>query len=50
MTRGFLVDTHRLTVTAIVGLILEHRKNERIANAVANKEMLLVGDIFVPTQ
>ena len=34
-TQGFFADTHRLTVKAILRLILEHRTNERIANAVA---------------
>ena len=44
-TQGFFADTHRLTVTPILGLILEHRNIERTANAVADMEMLLVGDV-----
>ena len=48
--QGFFADTHRLTVTAIIGHMLEHRNNEKIANAVADKEILLVGDVVVRTQ
>ena len=36
-------------MTAIQILTLEHRNDERIANAVAKKEMLLVGDVIVRT-
>ena len=32
-------------MTAILGPILEHRNNERTANAVVNGEMLMVGDV-----
>ena len=48
--QGFFADTHRLTVTAIIGHMLEHRNNEKNANAVADKEILLVGDVVVRTQ
>ena len=31
---GFFVDTNRVTVDTILRLVLEHRANERTANAV----------------
>ena len=49
-THGFSAATHRLTLTAILGLMLERRNNGRTTNAVANRKMLLVGDVVVRTQ
>ena len=43
--QGVFADEHVLTVTAILGPILEHRNIERTANAVVNGEMLMVGDV-----